>query len=392
MTTSLPSSELHANLALFRRAYAGAAERGVLAWKLVQSLRACPVWVARDEALNHMAYRGQQAAFATCATCDMVDSLESIRAEVALEVGPVWQAQERDGRAGYLLYPAFPAEQLPYILDLQLGYLVTFTPEEAEPLKTAKSFVGPTVCPSGLSDVELAALVDFYRNAALRVVNALRHLSTKLGYLERDLRDGFSRDYSGSVVQVGSEMGPLVTALRKLVTMSFEPAPATHFGTEASRVNPLPTLPACPETLRCLTDEAPEPTLPPEAQAVRVLIGPGVCGFALAQPVLETLFECSPHYFSAAMPVSDHPGPLGGGWDEAAVVRGPSLYFLHPALPALRCDAWLLAQFDVLGGQGIAGKGCGGLKAVLLPSGVGWHIVEDEDGSETVHENHRVWA
>ena len=68
---------------------------------------------------------------------------------------------------------------------------------------------------------------------------------------------------------------------------------------------------------------------------------------------------------------------------------------LHPLLSrdaAVRTYPWLLEQYDKQGAARLVGQYAGTLRAVEVPADVSWTIWENEDGTEAVHEVHRVWA
>ncbi len=127
---------------------------------------------------------------------------------------------------------------------------------------------------------------------------------------------------------------------------------------------------------------------------MRVLLSVRPGGFTLNQDVLKTLFAHAPHYFDEPLELSDftHEGKFDfSAWPNAVVHEG-QLYFLMSHSAQLRCDPHLLAQFDARGSEGLCGPYCSQLKAVEVPDDARWHIFEYEDGSEAVHEDHRVWC
>ncbi len=130
------------------------------------------------------------------------------------------------------------------------------------------------------------------------------------------------------------------------------------------------------------------------ADVVRVLLNTSPGGFVLSTNVLRELLNRRPELFDEPFPETEF--ACGGLSAEEAyggcVVRDGQVFFLKPFDRTVRTDGWLLEQFDALGSEGLAGKYCGTLQAVEVPADVQWHIFEHEDGSEAVHENHRVWS
>lgn len=127
---------------------------------------------------------------------------------------------------------------------------------------------------------------------------------------------------------------------------------------------------------------------------MRVLISSRPGGFSLAQPWLLTLWTRHPDWFDGPFDSEDFlpDGPFGAqGWPNGIIQDG-KLYFLNENQQELRTDLELLALFDAHGSDALRGPFCLQLKVVEVPDDVAWHLVEHEDGSESIHENHRVWS
>lgn len=131
-----------------------------------------------------------------------------------------------------------------------------------------------------------------------------------------------------------------------------------------------------------------------EPVKVKVVINSDYGGFSLSKAALRELFE--------------------NGWKELGTpieVLGPRLaaalvdsrtsrtsfyvfstdekFFLHdPRGDAARADPRLVEAVDRLGKA--ANGAFADLKVIEVPADAEWHI-EDYDGRESVHENHRVW-
>lgn len=129
---------------------------------------------------------------------------------------------------------------------------------------------------------------------------------------------------------------------------------------------------------------------------MKIIIAPGVCGFSLSRKCLEELFTRRPDLFDEPFPADEL--RLDGQsdedllkWHSNAVLRDCLLHFLKARDPGLRTDACLLAALEAYGDIAVRGNDCSCLKVVEVPDDVRWYIREDDDGSESVHEMHRVW-
>jgi hypothetical protein len=129
---------------------------------------------------------------------------------------------------------------------------------------------------------------------------------------------------------------------------------------------------------------------------MKVIIAPEVCGFSLSRECLEELFARRPDLFDEPFPAEEL--RLEGqsdaellDWHSSAVLREGHLYFLKEKEPGLRTDAVLLTALEAYGDTALRGKDCGRLKILEVPDEARWYIREEDDGSESVHEMHRVW-
>ena len=141
----------------------------------------------------------------------------------------------------------------------------------------------------------------------------------------------------------------------------------------------------------------PVPALALPAPDVRVLIAPCVAGFSLSAAVLRELLERSPEYFDEPIPKAEFPRlpPDTGSKGElylGGLLKNDMLYFVRADLPALRTDLWLLEQFDKRGANGLVFRKSAKLKVVTIPADAHWHLFINSDGSEAIHEDHRVWS
>jgi hypothetical protein len=130
---------------------------------------------------------------------------------------------------------------------------------------------------------------------------------------------------------------------------------------------------------------------------VQVLIAPCAAGFHLHQDILDQLFARHPEMFDAPHSAAEllgerrHLTPA----DQASllansVVRGDDVHFLDMGVP-LRTSTWLLDKLAAEGSASLVARSSQSLKMVEIPEGVNWFVFENDDGSEAVHERHRIW-
>lgn len=134
---------------------------------------------------------------------------------------------------------------------------------------------------------------------------------------------------------------------------------------------------------------------------VPVLIATSVAGFPpLSREALAELLEKHPEQFGHPHELADflsmprqHEN-LEEEFSDCLVV-GEKAYFLETGTPDFRTLPWLLQKFS--SGELPAlfslkrGEPPPTLKVVEIPDDVKWHLYKDDDGSEMVRENARVW-
>jgi hypothetical protein len=131
---------------------------------------------------------------------------------------------------------------------------------------------------------------------------------------------------------------------------------------------------------------------------MKIVIGTKACGLKLRTEMIHALYARNPGFFYG-MPHDLWFLKDDGPESEAefrklfpeAVVGEAEVFFLKDADPALRTDPWLVAQVCVALPTVVKDDYRGGVKIVDVPDGVRWYIRADEDGSEKVHEEHRIW-
>jgi hypothetical protein len=391
LTKSIP--ELHAELHLFRRAHYGAVIKAQVAYPLVERLQAAGVFLPRDEALERLAHLSYFSAGSDAS--ESFESVEAFQDELTPQVEAAWPAAVlMDGQQVFPLQPFFNP-RLPYFSSLEVAGLhghcavceLDVLNVTGHPLPSTQVSPGNL---EGLTTEELIALVAFHHAKALAIVNALRHLSTSLNYIKAALARVLTK---WPAVRYDAEIPDLVDALTRAAALPFAPAPASHFGTDTSRTNPLASLQPSAQALACLLEVDEPRTRAPET--IRVLISNRPGGFTLAPVVLNTLFERSPEYFSELSPAALFEATTLDELDKAfpnSVIHGDQICFLDTHVPAMRTDEWLLEQFDLLGSSAMVGECCRNLKAVAVPASATWLIYEFENGAERVQEPVRSWG
>ncbi len=128
----------------------------------------------------------------------------------------------------------------------------------------------------------------------------------------------------------------------------------------------------------------------------RVVICPDTAGLVLTYEVLARLFSAHPEAFSEPMPPADFGLPEGASASQVehatlfGVLDGDGmLRFFEHNEARWRALAWLADEVERLDG-----KVCWRdkrAKVVELPDEVKWYLYVGEDGSESIHEEHRVW-
>ena len=128
----------------------------------------------------------------------------------------------------------------------------------------------------------------------------------------------------------------------------------------------------------------------------RAGICPEVAGLVLTYEVLSGLFAAHPEAFSEPMPPEEFGLPEGATEADVeqamlfAVFDGDRmLRFFEHHEARWRTLAWLADEVERR-----EGKVCWRdkrAKVLELPDDVRWYLYVAEDGSESVHEQHRVW-
>ena len=129
---------------------------------------------------------------------------------------------------------------------------------------------------------------------------------------------------------------------------------------------------------------------------MKIIISSNPGSFSLKRELLEELFERFPDLFQEAFPVEELrlPGQTDEEvreWHDSAVLQGDSLYFLKDRDANLRTLPYLVGLLEDNGSDALTGRFCSSLKIVELPDNVDWYLYSHDDGSEAVHERHRVW-
>lgn len=134
-----------------------------------------------------------------------------------------------------------------------------------------------------------------------------------------------------------------------------------------------------------------------EDAPTKVLIGPGIGGFSLHRDVVGQLFALQPELFHEPFDIAEFCGaqekrlPAEIETDMPhSHVSDSKIYFLME-VPELQSNPWLIAKFEKDGCASLTARGGSNLKIVEVPSGVSWYLRVEDDGSESVHEEHRIW-
>jgi hypothetical protein len=128
---------------------------------------------------------------------------------------------------------------------------------------------------------------------------------------------------------------------------------------------------------------------------MKVIIAPNSM-FALSRPCLEQLFARRKDVFDEGIDVEIMrlPGRTDAqvlAWHTTAVLRGGILYFLKEKARELRTDPELVALIEAQGSAVVQENGRDDLKLVEIPDDIDWYIRTEDDGSESIHESHRIW-
>lgn len=117
--------------------------------------------------------------------------------------------------------------------------------------------------------------------------------------------------------------------------------------------------------------------------------------FWLSRPVIEDLFKRRPELFGTPMPADemrtaqDQSDAELVDQYEYAVLHDGHLHFLDDTDGA-RTDPLLLEQLRANGPCALSASDIP-LRIVEIPEDVEWYVFEADDGTESIHEKHRVW-
>jgi hypothetical protein len=76
---------------------------------------------------------------------------------------------------------------------------------------------------------------------------------------------------------------------------------------------------------------------------------------------------------------------------EHAIVTEFVLYFFKDKSPRLRTDPWLIGQVEHDVRRVVKPGYEDGVKVLDIPDDVKWYLRAEDDGSESIHEEHRIW-
>jgi len=226
-------------LHLARRAYAALSVRAVDANAVLETLRACEVRIECNALVNEVA----NSVFYSAAydAYERYSSLEEFEQELRSELDEVLPNASENGVPCYVLRPYFNDRDLiEHVTGSKVHSLMNlfyWRPELAA--LNIERYTAPAAAHIvGISDQEVEVLAANYNGRGLKVVNALRTLETAL----TSARSRFSRVTPESM-GVSEEARACFTRLAELVALPGLPPTARWFGTDADKINPLPTLP-----------------------------------------------------------------------------------------------------------------------------------------------------
>lgn len=128
---------------------------------------------------------------------------------------------------------------------------------------------------------------------------------------------------------------------------------------------------------------------------LKVLICTLPGGLHLHTSVVEQMYREQPGLFSerfnivALFGTNQHSREMVKNTPHTIVIDDEA--FELPLSIAVRSNPWLIAKFEKEGSAGLAAKGANDIKIVEIPRGVECYVLRDDDFSEAVHEQHRVW-
>lgn len=130
---------------------------------------------------------------------------------------------------------------------------------------------------------------------------------------------------------------------------------------------------------------------------VKIIISRSVAGMTLHQDVVAQLYELHPEFFDEPHKLSDLMDVLPNQSEQeksallsGAVIRDGDVHFLSMD-SRLRTSPWLVTKLESEGSANLVAEARTELKIVEIPDSVEWYVYTDDDGSESVHERHRVW-
>lgn len=135
---------------------------------------------------------------------------------------------------------------------------------------------------------------------------------------------------------------------------------------------------------------------------MKVAIGVKVCGLRLNTYALWEMFKRESQYFDTfehhefLFPQDAHligvaaQRKLQENYDEQAVVDLTHIHFLNNEV-AVRKHPWFIEQIERDPVRVLKPTCLDGLRVVDVPDDVEWYLHTADDGSESVHEKHRVW-
>lgn len=77
-------------------------------------------------------------------------------------------------------------------------------------------------------------------------------------------------------------------------------------------------------------------------------------------------------------------------YSSNAVVDTEKIHFLNNIV-AIRSNLWLIEQVERDPIRVIDLSGLHSVRVCEIPDGIKWYLHEDDDGSESIHEEHRIW-
>lgn len=102
---------------------------------------------------------------------------------------------------------------------------------------------------------------------------------------------------------------------------------------------------------------------------MKVVVNRGIGGFALSQLVFDK---------------------LGFEWAGFGYVHNENFGIESSNWNAYRSNPRLIAAIEEVGTEAASGE-CASLAIIEIPDDIEWYVYEHEDGTEWVHEKHRIW-